>query len=75
MTINIRNDRGQTIAFIKVENDHVVEESLKGCYVNDIDGNSDGSCHYRLDINPPQEFIEGLSNEVLLDEIRNRMCQ
>lgn len=75
MTINIRNDRGQSIAFIKVEDGHVVEESLRGCYVSDIDCNNDGSCHYRLDINPPQELVEGLSNETLLDEIRNRMCQ
>ena len=73
MTISIKNDRGQTIATIKVENDHVIEEELNGCFCADIDVNDDGSCHYELMITPLQEFVEGLSNEVLLREINNRM--
>lgn len=75
MTINIRNDRGEIVAFIEVKDGHIVEETLKGCYVSDIDGNDDGSCRYRLDINSPQEFIESLSNETLLEEVRSRMCE
>ena len=74
MTINIRNDRGKYIAFIEVINDHVIEETLNGCYVSDLDGNDDGSFRYRLDIIPPQKFIEGLSNETLLEEAKSRMC-
>lgn len=73
MTIAIRNDRGQIIAQIEVKDGFIVEENLKGCFVSDIDGNADGSIHYRLDINPPQELIESLSNETLLDEVRSRM--
>ena len=57
MTINIRNDRGKYIASIEVINDHIIEETLNGCYVSDLDGNDDGSFRYRLDINPPQKFI------------------
>ena len=74
MIINIRNDRGKYIASIEVINDHVIEETLNGCYMSDLDGNDDGSLCYRLDINPPQKFIEGLSNETLLEEVKARMC-
>ena len=74
MTINIRNDRGKYIASIEVINDHVIEETLNGCYMSDLDGNDDGSFRYRLDINPPQKIIEGLSNETLLEEVKARMC-
>ena len=73
MTINIRNDRGKYIASIEVINDHVIEKTLNGCYMSDLDENNDGSLCYRLDINPPQKFIEGLSNETLLAEVRARM--
>ena len=41
--------------------------------MSDLDENNDGSLCYRLDINPPQKFIEGLSNETLLEEVRARM--
>ena len=74
MTIAIRSDRGQIIAQIEIKDGFIVEENLKGCFVSDIDGNEDGSIHYRLDVNPPQELVESLSNETLLEEIRNRMC-
>ena len=73
MTINIRNDRGKYIASIEIINDHVIEKTLNGCYMSDLDENNDGSLCYRLDINPPQKFIEGLSNETLLEEVRARM--
>lgn len=73
MTINIRNDKGDSVAFIEVKDGIIVEETLKGCFISDIDGNDDGSCRYRLDIITSEEFVEGLSNETLLDEIKNRM--
>lgn len=74
MTINIRNDRGITIAHIEVKDGFVVEESLKDCYISDIDGNDDGTIRYRIDICPPQKLVESLSNETLLEEVRTRMC-
>lgn len=75
MTISIRSDRRNIVAQIEVRDGFVLEESLKGCYISDIDLNDDGSIHYRIDMNPPQEFVEGLSNDTLLDEIKTRMCQ
>lgn len=74
MTINIRNDKGESIAFIKIIDGFIVEEELKGCFVSKLYGcDKDGGLEYRLDISPSEELIESLSNETLLNEIRNRM--
>lgn len=75
MTINIVNDRGLTVARLKIEEGTIVEEQTLGCFVKDIDGNDDGSLDYKLGLLSSPETIENFSNETLLDEIKSRMCQ
>lgn len=73
MTINIRNNKGDSLALIEIKDGRIVEDNLRGCFISDIDGNNDESYDYRLDINTPQELVKSLSNETLLDEVRSRM--
>ena len=47
MLISLRNARGEYIAKIKVENVHVVENKLEGCYESDLNSVSDGELIYR----------------------------
>ena len=75
MTINIVNDRGLTVARLKIEEETIVDEQTLGCFIKDIDGNDDGSLDYKLELLSSTETIENFSNETLLDEIRSRMCQ
>ena len=75
MTIDIRNNRGDITASIEVINDKIVEKTLKGCYVSDIDGNDDGSDCYRVDVITPEEFIERLSTKQILEELQGRLIQ
>lgn len=73
MLISLRNARGEYIAKIKVENDHVVENKLEGCYESDLDSFSDGEPIYRLDLIENREILEEFSTEELLNEIRSRV--
>ena len=75
MTIAIKNDRDKIVAYIEIKDGHIVEDSLKGCFCSDIDGNGDGSAHYTLNLDCPVDTIENFSNQTLLDEIRFRMCE
>ena len=75
MTINIVNDRGFTVARLKIEEGTIVEKQTLGCFVKDVDGNDDGSLDYKLELISSPEAIENFSNETLLDEIKSRMCQ
>lgn len=75
MTINIVNDRGLTVARLKIEEETIVDEQTLGCFIKDIDGNDDGSLDYKLELLSSTETIKNFSNETLLDEIRSRMCQ
>lgn len=73
MTILFRNDRGNIIASIEVKDDFIVEDRSHGCFVSDIDSNNNGEIIYRVDIIPDPELIHNISNETLLNEIRDRM--
>lgn len=75
MTINIVNDRGLTVARLRIEEGAIVEKQMLGCFVKDIDSNDDGSLDYKLELIALTDTVENFSNEILLDEIRNRMYQ
>lgn len=71
--INIRNDRGNTVVSIEIEDGVIVEETLKGCWMSDLDREDDGTPIYRLDLNDSPETLENYSNQALLEEIQSRM--
>lgn len=73
MKIKIRNDRDNIIATIEVFSNHVVEETLQGCYESGFFVDDDGEPIYHINIITPDNLVEELSNETLLDEIRSRM--
>ncbi len=71
--INIRNDRGNVIASIEIENGTIVEETLKGCWLSDVDCKDDGTNLYRIDLNDSPDTLGNYSKQALLDEIASRM--
>lgn len=73
MVIKVRNDRGRIVLRLKIANDEIVGESLEGCYISDIDRDIDNEIIYRLDVAVPENLVEELSNQTLLDEISHRM--
>ena len=71
--IKIRNDRGNIVASIEIQDGVVVEETLKGCWISDLDREDDGTPIYRLDLNDSTETLENYSNQALLEEVQSRM--
>ena len=71
--IKIRNDRGNIVASIEIQDGVVVEETLKGCWMSDLDCEDDGTPIYRLDLNDSTETLENYSKQALLDEVASRM--
>lgn len=70
MILYIRNDREQVIATIIISDGVVDEDRSEGFQIADIDSRS-----YKIDLLSNPETVENFSNETLLTEISNRMCQ
>ena len=74
LIINIRNDKSEYIASFKVDNDKIVKDSTKGCYITDIyDESYNNTTHYVLDLLYDHEALSKFSNQSLLNEIASRM--
>lgn len=78
--LRIKNDRDTILSTIKIKYERVLnkisvdDESLEDCIIDDVDGDDENTV-YDIIINPNRDIVEELSNETLLNEIKNRMIR
>lgn len=70
--ICFRNDKGNVAATLFVEDGHIDEETMEGCWVADLETSKDGIPNYYVDFVVPQDDLSQLSCRTLLEEIACR---
>lgn len=76
MYIEVKNERNETILYLHVKNnkvDIVNIISKRKSWVNNIWENSNQEICYEIITEVPEELVEQISNDALLDELRSRM--
>lgn len=66
--IKIRNDRGDTVATFEMTDGTIIEKSMKGCYLTDVDEHS-GQKEYRIDLSVSEDALSQFSSKRLADEL------
>lgn len=76
MYIEVKNEQNETILYLHVKNnkvDIVNIISKRKSWVNNIWENSNQEICYEIITEVPEELVEQISNDALLDELRSRM--
>ena len=76
MYIEVKNERNETILYLHVKNnkvDIVNIISKRKSWVSDIWEDSNQEICYEIITKVPEELVEQISNDALLDELRSRM--
>lgn len=76
MYIEVKNERNETILYLHVKNnkvDIVNIISKRKSWVNNIWEDSNQEICYEIITKVPEELVEQISNDALLDELRSRM--
>lgn len=76
MYIEVKNERNETILYLHVKNnkvDIVNIISKRKSWVNNIWEDSNQEICYEIITEVPEELVEQISNDALLDELRSRM--
>ena len=77
MQISIRNDRCETILLLQSdENEKLTIQTVpsrRKAYISKKYKDSDGEMCYQVTVNIAEEFVEQISNDALLNELRRRM--
>lgn len=74
--IHLQNERGRRLAKIEFQNNHIIEND--SCILDDVDGDTiDGVDYevYRIILPIEYGVLENISNEHLLEEIKERMSE
>lgn len=73
--IKLRNDRGETAASFEILNGKLLEESMKGCYLNDIEETASGHIDYEIDMSVPENELKQYSSRRLAEELVDRTVE
>lgn len=76
MYIEVKNERNETILYLHIKNnkvDIVNVVSKRNSWVSDIWEDSNQEVCYEIITKVPEELVEQISNDALLDELRSRM--
>ena len=79
IVIRIKNNKGKIVARFKVYDTaigmRIPENEMEHCTMYDVDCYANEEATYTIQVSECDEVIENLSNEVLINELSNRLAK